>query len=323
MRNGKGPDDLEIGVQTTTERRLESTPDRHKREGPKAPVCTIIILNEAHPRFPLVIAANRDEFHARPATTPQPLCDEPLAVGGLDVRAGGTWMGATADGLLVGLTNQPGVPDPEAWSRGQIVLECLSLGTPSAIRTHLEQIDARRYNGFNLLFGVAGDLHAAYGRREHATIEFEPVPVGIHVLPNDRLDSERRPKVKRAQMRVREGLEAGRLSAPAEPHSVASALKVVLGDHTLPSVDEMPEPRLDSRFSPQMQQKLQALCIHLPTYGTRSSTCVALEPGGVIYYGFAAGPPCCTEFEDVTDLFDPPELEQPPTTTWSGALDGP
>ncbi|HEY0094574.1 MAG TPA: NRDE family protein, partial [Archangium sp.] len=62
-------------------------------------MCTILILRHVHPEWPLVLAANRDEFHARPATGPRVLLESPLAVGGRDVERGGTWMGVTHEGI--------------------------------------------------------------------------------------------------------------------------------------------------------------------------------------------------------------------------------
>ncbi|MFW5921048.1 MAG: NRDE family protein, partial [Polyangiales bacterium] len=63
-------------------------------------MCTIVVLHHVHPRHPLIVAANRDEFYERPATPPHVLSEQPRVVGGLDRRAGGTWMGVTGGGLF-------------------------------------------------------------------------------------------------------------------------------------------------------------------------------------------------------------------------------
>lgn len=58
-------------------------------------------------RYPLIIAANRDEYYARPTREPQVLAaGPPVVVGGWDERGGGTWMGVTAAFFFAGLTNK-------------------------------------------------------------------------------------------------------------------------------------------------------------------------------------------------------------------------
>ena len=117
-------------------------------------MCLLALALGVHARFPIVVAANRDEFYARP-TEPlgwwSPAADAPLVLSGRDLEAGGTWMGLTAAGRLAMLTNirAPSQQDPDAESRGRIVTDWLTGSEdPETFWTHVE---SRRHNGFNLI----------------------------------------------------------------------------------------------------------------------------------------------------------------------------
>ena len=126
-------------------------------------MCTIVALHGLRPDLPLVIAANRDEAYARPATGAIRLSESPRIVGGRDTLAGGTWMGVTPSGLLVGVTNQRTGKPPGAdkRSRGALVMAALAAGTLAEVRALLAATDARLYNPFNLLVGDGHELLVA------------------------------------------------------------------------------------------------------------------------------------------------------------------
>jgi len=196
-------------------------------------MCTLVVLNRVVPGLPVVLAANRDEFFGRPATGPIVLDPETGVVGGRDLVAGGTWMGVGPGGFFAGITNQRiyGERDPTLRSRGEIVLEVLRAGESrgtDAARAWLESIDAAAYSPFNLIFGTADALWVAYGRRD---LKIEPVPVGVHILPNDVLDSAEFPKVERIAHRL--GGVEGRGLPRAWP-ALVERLVEVMGDDTPP-----------------------------------------------------------------------------------------
>jgi uncharacterized protein with NRDE domain len=262
------------------------------------PMCTIVVLRGLHPEFPLILATNRDEFYARASSGPGRLLQAPSTVGGRDLQAQGTWMGVTRDGLFVGVTNQRTLrpPDPSKRSRGELVMQALALGTPTAIREFVRGLDGRAYNGFNLMFGNARSLYVAYGRESAQEIAVDAVPEGIHVLPNDRLDSADFWKVTRAKQLLAD--------APgADWEALSATLKTLLSDAALPPLDALPELPPDAPFDKLLLQRLAALCVRTPAYGTRSSTLVALRAGAVGHYLYADGPPDQTPFVDVTELF--------------------
>ena len=254
-------------------------------------MCTAVILNRVSPDHAVVVAANRDEFLARPAIGPVQLLDRPRAIGGRDQEKGGSWFGVTEAGFIALLTNQPepGGPRPAARSRGEIVLEVLRRGDPAGARAFLAQLDGAAYNSFNLLYGDAGELEVAYGRADQGVIEREVVPPGLHILPNGRLDQAGHRKVARARALVEPHLG---LAWPA----LLARLGAVLADHDRPPLDDLPPSGPDARFPRELVRELHALCIHTPEYGTRSAAIIAVDPGRLAHMMWAPGPPCTTPF---------------------------
>jgi len=261
-------------------------------------MCTIALLVRAHPAFPLIVAANRDELFERASSAPEVIGDRPRAVAGVDREKGGSWLGATAGGLFVGLTNQRTYrgPDPALRSRGHVVREALQQGSRAAMRRYLERLDPEQYNPFNLIYGDAEGVEVAYARPSAGPIEIAAVGSGIAVLCNDRLGSAEFPKARRMTALLRPLLDR------PWPELVA-ALGEVLGDHELPDESAISPPPPDAILPLSLLRQLQALCIHTEVYGTCSSTILALGPGRVAHYLFAAGPPCRTPFREVRHLF--------------------
>ncbi len=230
-------------------------------------MCTLVVLHRVHPEYPVVLAANRDELFARQTEGPQILVDAPRVVGGRDVVAGGTWLGLTPSGFFVAVTNRAGAaPQPGLLSRGALVVELLRRGETESAEAWLRAQDPARYNPFNLMYGDASGVRVAYARGEQ--LHTGDVPLGVHVLPNGRLDSPRFEKTAHIQ------------SLLAEPapnwDGLARQLKSALAD--------------------------DLVCVRTPFYGTRSACLVALRPGGVAFYLHADGVPGVAPFEDHTWL---------------------
>lgn len=253
-------------------------------------MCTVLILRHVHPEWPLILAANRDELLDRPASGPQLLPGSPrILVPGLDQARGGTWMGVTDTGFFVGLTNQRGsmTQGLAPRSRGEVVLQALRAGNLEATERYLDTVDPAAFNPFNLLYGDARQLRVAYARSSGPLIR-EDVPEGIHVLPNDRLNSPALPKVARARLLA---AEHARRPWP----ELSRRLQELLADHHLPPEDQLPE----------LARRVQALCIHTPAYGTRSSAIVALAPGRVAHLLASETPPCQHTFSDLRSMLAP------------------
>jgi len=117
-------------------------------------VCLILLGWRVHEAVPLVVAANRDEFHERPAARAGFWADRPDVLAGRDLRAGGTWLGVTRGGRFAVVTNYRGGTEPSAEeSRGALVARYLD-GTPVPVLAERKAA----YSGFNLLAGDGDEL---------------------------------------------------------------------------------------------------------------------------------------------------------------------
>ena len=233
-------------------------------------MCLAAIALDQSRRYPLVIAANRDEFFKRPAARLawwSPGNGQPDILGGRDLEAGGTWLGLTAHGRLALITNvrDPAHRDPNAPSRGSIVTRWLA-GDLTADRFWMHTA-LSGYNGFNL---IAADFRR--GECFYASSqETNPVRLerGLYGLSNAALDTPW-PKVTALKERMRESIEAAE-----SLDALAVELFDALSDRT-PAPDEQ-LPATGVPF--ELEKALSPAFIRTPDghYGTRSTTLVISE----------------------------------------------
>jgi uncharacterized protein with NRDE domain len=115
-------------------------------------MCLILTAWRLDAAHPMVVAANRDEFHARPAAPAAFWEDQPAILAGRDLEARGTWMGVSRGGKFCAVTNYRGAREPRAAeSRGALVSRFLSNGDTAADYMGAVQAKAQSYSGFNLL----------------------------------------------------------------------------------------------------------------------------------------------------------------------------
>lgn len=229
-------------------------------------MCLIALAWKAHPEYPLVVAANRDEWRARPAAPAGWWEDHPEILAGRDLEAGGTWMGVTRGGRFCAVTNfrDPSDKRGTARSRGELVAQFLS-GRQSPAGYCRDLVRRRAdYNGFNLL-AAEGDSLVYFGSREGEAREVEP---GFHALSNHLLD-EPWPKVRRAR-------EAMRLSVGDgdEP------LFAMLSDATPGRDEELP----DTGVGLAWERRLSPALINGEDYGTRASTVLRMSADGQVRF---------------------------------------
>jgi uncharacterized protein with NRDE domain len=250
-------------------------------------VCTLAVLFQAHPAGPLVVAANRDEWLARPAGPLQVLRQAPRTLGGRDLQAGGTWLAVNAHGVVAALTNQPASRDPARRSRGELPL--LLTGQPSA-RAAMEAFLAAgaRREAWNPCWLLVGDREALFhlDLTGAGPVEARPLPPGLHVLENRPLLP---PTGKALRLAAALG-EAARAAAGAE--ALAAGLGRVLASHEPAEEDAAGRP-----------PELLAPCVHAGPCGTRSATLVLVPPGGAPRVWAAEGPPCTHAFQERTSLW--------------------
>lgn len=149
-------------------------------------MCLILVAWRRHERFPLVVAANRDEYHARAADPARFWRDNPAILAGRDLQAKGTWLGVSRTGRFAAVTNYRGGHDPNAMeSRGALASRFLAGSQPAA--AYAAEIEERkaRYSGFNLLACDGDDLWWLSNRAE-APRRLAP---GCYALGNDLLDA--------------------------------------------------------------------------------------------------------------------------------------
>lgn len=117
-------------------------------------MCTLLLLRRPSHRWPILIAANRDEMRERPSSPPaRHWPDRPSVTAGRDDLAGGSWLGINDEGLVAAIMNRPGSlgPDPGKRSRGELVLEALDHAEAAVAAEALRHIDPQAYRPFNLI----------------------------------------------------------------------------------------------------------------------------------------------------------------------------
>ena len=233
-------------------------------------MCLIYVAWRRDPDYRLVVAANRDELHARPAA-PAHWWDDPSGVlAGRDLAAGGTWLGLTRGGRFAAITNyhDPASHRHDAPSRGALVTDFLT-GTCSApAYLHRVMREGSVYNGFSLL-AMDGDTLAYASNRAEGVVRLEP---GVYGLSNHLLDTPW-PKVTSGKADLERLADRSRLDVPALLQLLARRPAADSGASDAGPDGERERSRLRaSRF------------ILGGAYGTRTSTVVLLdaECGGVL-----------------------------------------
>lgn len=231
-------------------------------------MCLVVVALSAHPRYPLLIAANRDEFHRRAAAPAHWWDDGWLA--GRDLVGGGTWLGIDRRGRWALLTNvrEPCRFDPAAPTRGTLVPQLLGADDgPEAVLPATVAPQGASHNGFNLLAGTG--TRAAWGSNRASGVT--PLAAGVHGLSNAALDTPW-PKLQRAKA----ALDAWTRDAAAEPDDAFR----LLADTTPVADADLPATGVPLEW----ERRLAPAFIIGSEYGTRSSTVVALDRSGEVTF---------------------------------------
>jgi uncharacterized protein with NRDE domain len=247
-------------------------------------VCTLALYFQASEDFPIVVAANRDEFYERPSAPPVRLADDPWVVAGQDLVAGGTWLGVNAHNIVGGIVNRRSSlpPDPTRCSRGQLCIDTLRHSSVTAAHRRLMQDPGALYNPFNLLIAspeaacVVGNVSGAM-----ASIALTP---GLHLLTNLELNDFECPRIAKSYGLFDATRRYLRRDAVA---CLLPALRRILSDHSTPL-----DPRSDGPPN--------NLCVHTGRFGTRSSSIllyVRAERRFRLWH--ANGAPCEVDYSEV------------------------
>ena len=234
-------------------------------------MCLIIFAYQTDPRFPLVVAANRDEIFARPTAQATLWADEESGqhiLSGRDKQAGGTWLGITQSGRFAAVTNirDPSQTERRSQTRGDLTRQYLAGDdSPQQYCKRLTQ-SYDQFAGYNLLVGDTNSL-LYVNNHEEKVWEIEP---GVHGLSNGLLNSSW-PKVNKGKTRLQalmqhtEGLTTDALIAMMSDRSQAQ-------DADLP----------DTGIGIEIERKLSPAFILNPKreYGTLCSTALIVDQKG-------------------------------------------
>ena len=223
-------------------------------------MCLMVMAYRCHPRYPFILASNRDEFLARPTQPAHEWNDGSGIIAGRDEEAGGTWLGITRAKRFALLTNHrdPLHPKPKKRSRGLLVTDAL-LG---------EALDAHaQYEGFNLVHGPIDGLRYTNNNDggDHA---IEP---GIHALSNAVLDTPW-PKTIRARALFEQAIDRDVIDH--------DALFNLLKDDQRAKDDALPRTGVPLEW----ERALSSIFIRASDYGTRCSTVITVDNNGRAHF---------------------------------------
>ncbi|NKF21964.1 NRDE family protein [Solimonas marina] len=229
-------------------------------------MCLIALALDAHPRYSLVLAANRDEFHARPTAPASYWDDAPQIFGGRDLQQHGGWLAVGSAGRWAAVTNvrRMEATDPAAPSRGQLVAGYLR-GTQDAQRYgEALAASASRYAGFNLLLGDRNGVWYLSNLPQFTMQRLEP---GLHAVSNASLDTPW-PKLVTLKSRLQQWC--------SDADTASDTLFAALADPRPAADADLPETGVGL----DRERFLSSAFISSPAYGTRCSTVLTVDAGG-------------------------------------------
>ncbi|MBU3068937.1 NRDE family protein [Aestuariicella sp. G3-2] len=254
-------------------------------------MCLILFALRCHREYPLIVAANRDEFFARPTRFAEFWEDQPDLLAGRDLQAGGTWLGINREARFAAVTNVRNGLDTQArpGSRGELVTDCLRHASTTDA---LQQIANRQdlYHGFNLLAGTPQQLFYASNRHQTHTQELQ---AGVYGLSNGGLNSPW-PKVDSGKAMLSELLERNWQQLDERKADLLN----LLADDTLAPLDQLPDTGIPLDKERALSSRFIACPATgdapIPDYGTRASTLVLFHRSGRIHFlekSFTPPPP--------------------------------
>ena len=246
-------------------------------------MCTLVILRRPGHRWPVLIGANRDEMIDRPWKPPgRHWPDRPEVVAGLDILAGGSWLGINDWGVAAAVLNRHGSlgPSPDRRSRGELVLEALDHADAVAAAEALSHLDPAAYRTFNLI--IADDRDGFWLR--HAAgkpVELHPLKDGLSMIAAGEINDL---GIRRIELAL-PAFQAW--PAPDPDRDDWSAWESLLG----------------STRAPPRESDTAAMRFQTDGYGTISSALIALpdrsEPDRKAIFRFAGWQPEIAPWHDI------------------------
>ena len=239
-------------------------------------------------RYPVIVAANRDEHYDRPSAPPGLWSTKPNILAGKDLLAGGTWLGVNEHGLLVGILNRrsniESDPLTQTRSRGLLCLDLLRLNSAADAHAYINRHE-EAYQPFTIVFVDPSEAWTAYNVRRQ--IKTHKLDEGLHVYSSAADFAVRSEKVDRAHVQFA-GIVERLPSTCSDKAAWVRSLHTVLGDHALGNGST--DPR-------------DAICVHGDVSGTVSSTIIFYsQPEQRLYSFNCPGPPCRGSFGEALQL---------------------
>jgi len=226
-------------------------------------MCLITFAFNIHPKYKFILAANRDEFYARPTSAAGWWEDHPEILGGRDLEAMGTWMGINKNGRFAAVTNYRDLPNmkSDAKTRGDLPTNFL-LGNNTSREYAIDiRKEGEQYNGFNLITLDEEIAYASNYNEETFELNF-----GLYGLSNALLDTPW-PKVQKAKSQFEALIQ--------KDFSLNDLISMMKDTETAPD-GSLPETGLDY----EREKALSAMCIRTPDYGTCCSTALTIDYEG-------------------------------------------
>jgi uncharacterized protein with NRDE domain len=235
-------------------------------------MCLLVLAWRSHPRFPLVVAANRDEFHAREAAPLGDWDDVPGMIGGRDLQAGGAWFAVDARRRCGIVTNfrEFGRRRRSAPSRGGLIPAYLAGAQAPGDFLQSIETDAPGYAGFNLLLADRESLWYASNRADQFA---RALPPGIYGLSNEFLDTPW-PKLLRVRTRFTQLVQG----PDGDENTLVTSLFALLDDREMTPNGQLSPGDL----SPEWARKLSAPFVLDASFGTRCSTVLTISAVGAL-----------------------------------------
>ncbi|WP_107037139.1 NRDE family protein [Brumimicrobium mesophilum] len=230
-------------------------------------MCLIAFAYKVSAEYPLILIANRDEFHKRPAQKAHFWTEdkEVNILAGRDLEGGGTWFGIGETGKWAAVTNHRDIENIKQFAptRGNLIPQFLkSTDSAENYLQHLQK-DAAKYNGFNLLLG---DKHGVF-HYSNISNSITKIEAGIHGVSNALLNTPW-PKLVLAKDDLKKEIEKDNFDH--------ETLFSILKNENKAEVNHLPETGLDE----ELEMALSSIFIDIDNYGTRCSTLLLISKNG-------------------------------------------
>ncbi len=225
-------------------------------------MCLLLVSFESHPKYMLIIAANRDEFYNRPTLPAKFWNDHTTLLAGKDLQAGGTWLGITKNGRFAAITNYRDMRNlkNDAPSRGELVTTFLTGDDSPKNFADKLLTSANKYNGYNLLFSDMKKF-LYFSNQTEKSIDLAS---GIYGLSNHLLDTPWH-KVEKSKTSFKNIL--------SKEDVTADDLFKILSDTSIPPDELLP----DTGLTLDIERAVSPVFVATPLYGTRSSTVILID----------------------------------------------